>query len=67
MGWLLFINAKRQILNNRTEFVDSIYLLTVTLAHLLTYLPQKIRVSYFEKSHLNIRKIICGNKLFDIL
>ena len=37
------------LLQNRTELVESVYLLTATLSHLLLYLPNSLPIGYFER------------------
>ena len=56
-GWLVFIDGKQHILDNRTEFVDSVYMLTAALAHLLCYLPRNTKVGYFELTQRSLRKL----------
>ncbi len=55
LGWLIFINAKQHILLNRTELVESVYMLTAVLTYALYYLPSQIKVAYLESKSRNIR------------
>ena len=54
LGWLVFINARAHILENRTELVEAVYLLTATFTHLIMHLPERVVVSYFHSNNLQI-------------
>ena len=44
------------ILQNSTELVESIFLLTVTLGHMLSYMPPEVSKPFFEHNKLPISK-----------
>ncbi len=60
-GWLLFINARASILQNRTDLIESVLLLAATLNHIVVNLPRTIPLAYFEKLNKDICKFISEN------
>ena len=54
LGWLIFVNAKQHILQNRTELVESVYMLTTVLSFVLYNLPAKVKVTSWENKNRNI-------------
>jgi len=54
-GWLIFTLARSSILQNRTELVESVFLLAATLTHIITNLPKNIPLPYFENNDKDIK------------
>jgi hypothetical protein len=53
-GWLLYINAKGEILKNEMDVVKAVFLLMSTLTHVVYNTPSHVTISYFEKLGKNI-------------
>lgn len=52
--WLVFVNSRASILQNRTELVESVFLVAAILNHTVYNLPAEIPLTYFEKIGKNI-------------
>jgi hypothetical protein len=59
-GWLLFIDANREILHDKAEVVETTYLLATILGFIIQNKPSSITIGVFENSNIDKIKHIFG-------
>ena len=57
-GWMIFIDANKEILRGKTEVVETTYLLAAILKFIIDNKPNQISVGVFENNDVNPLKHI---------